>query len=48
MNDDAYKKLLDSASTPLLRKVFNGVLAYRRALRVMGICPDKIAKETTE
>jgi len=44
MSDDDYQKLLDSASTPLLRKAFREALAYRRALRVMGVCPDKIAR----
>jgi hypothetical protein len=48
MTDDAYQKLLDTASKPLLRTAFREALAYRRALRVMGICPDRIAKEAGE
>ena len=38
-------QLAARASTPALREALRAAIAWRQALQVMGIDPDKVAKE---
>ena len=45
MTHAALTQLAARASTPALREALRAAIAWRDALQVMGIDPDKVAKE---
>ena len=42
MTDAEFRTLADKAGTPALRQALAAALAYREAMRVMGVDPEKI------